>query len=145
MRAWWTLFAPKMVVQLRSKDQKVLEDWTGYTYPPPRAGEHRQAKGCPRDSPWPQYRCSRDRHPSHSRAVLPHKSRTSSRVLPVVYTEGSPGASDNPEATYQRLTEELLERLRCSEAADVMKGSLSRFYRYYKQELKGPQPGIWNE
>ena len=50
--------------------------------------------------------------------------QTSSRVPPVVHTEGSPGASDDPEATYRRLTEELLKRLRCSAAADFMKGSI---------------------
>ena len=136
-----------MIVQLRSEDQKVLEDWTGCI---PILLQELVSTDKPREVP--EIPHGRNTGvpaigiPGPSRAVLPHKPRSSSpRAPPVVHTEGSPGASDDPEATYRRLTEELLEWLRCSEAADIMKGSISRFYGYYKHELKGPQPGIWNE
>ena len=135
-----------MTVQLRSEDQKVLEDWTGCI---PILLRELVSTGKPRDDP--EIPHGRNTGvpaigiPGPSRAILPHKFRSNSRAPPVVHTEGSPGASGDLEAIYRRLTEVLLERLRRSEAADVMKGSISRFYGYYKHQLKGPQPGIWNE
>ena len=117
-----------MILQHRSEDQKVLKGWTGCI---PILLRELVSTDKPREVP----EIPHGRNTGvpaigilgPSRSDLPHKSRSSSRAPPVVHTEGSPGASYDPEATHRRLTEELFERLRCSEAADFMKRSISRF------------------
>lgn len=152
MRGWWAMFGPKFIVQHKQEQKQLLEEWSGRI--PILLRELVRIQGSLADSNAPQVAQGGN---TGSHATLPPVSAGPSRSARIPRTpateiiphgpentpEGSAGSSNDPEAIYQGLADELFERFQCSAAVNDMRLNISRFYGHYKHKLKHAQPSAW--
>ena len=144
MRAWWAMFGTKAMVELRPEDRKWLEEWSGGI--PILLRELiniDELQSTPEILHGQSISAPAINAPS-STTIIGRTSRSGS-TTPSAVTDSPARDSDNREATFGGMTDQLFQRFQRSQAVEGMRLSISAFYGHHMHQLKGQHPSTWTK